>query len=66
MEKIGFMITRKWKPNSGRKPGRPQHIVIEKNIDKNPPLGDGKYKEKVVISTIDFRGMYWYNIIDTL
>jgi hypothetical protein len=28
--------------------------VLQKNIAKNPPLGDKKYSQKVAISTIDF------------
>ena len=54
MEKICFRITRYWELNSAKEGGGPQYVVSEKNIDKNPPLGDGKYKEKVAISTIDF------------
>jgi hypothetical protein len=44
----------------------PQYIVVVEKSTKNPPWGVRKKRRKVGISTVDFPGVNWYNIIDTL
>ena len=44
----------------------PQYIVVVEKSTKNPPWGVAKKQRKVGISTVDFPGVNWYNIIDTL
>ena len=53
-KKISTGITSNWKLNSAVTKTAPQHIVLQKNIAKNPPVGDKKTYQKVSISTIDF------------